>query len=301
MAEVFRALAAALSYNSARPAQMRSARGRAARRNRTPQHRFRRTPAIPGGRMTRHIPHRIAPVAPLALLLALSLLSSPAAAAILEISGPAGASVTVDGRPLGFLPLAAPLELAPGRHLVVCELYGHKRFEQEVQLVDPDETVRLAVRPTPFSRRTAVAGNLLFAGLGHFHMERDTRGWIYAGAEAGGLIMAAIGESRRSNAKADHLLLMDQYRAALNADEVVRLRLAADDKYQEMIDGEDMRDTGLIIAGAAIAVSMLDALITFPAIEAGAGPAPPQQAGLDRTTEFAEMATSFHAGVRLSF
>ena len=65
-------------------------------------------------------------------------------------------------------------------------------------------------------------------------------------------------------------------------------------------DAADMRDTGLKVAVSAIAVSILDVLITFPHVAAGPGPVPPTTGYLEGTGNRYDL-TSVHAGVRLTF
>ena len=52
----------------------------------------------------------------------------------LSIAGAGGAELLVDGESHGELPLAAPLELAAGRHVVTVLARGHEPFTQEIEL-----------------------------------------------------------------------------------------------------------------------------------------------------------------------
>lgn len=223
----------------------------------------------------------------------------PAAAATLEIAGPAGTSLSVDGRPLGFLPLDAPLELAPGYHEIRCELPGHVPYRQKLRLRSSDAKQRLVVRLTPLSRRVAWSSNLLLAGLGQFYVGHSVRGWVYAVTEAGGLLTALAGEAMRSNAHDEYLLALDRYNSAVDGDEILQLRTAVAAEWQDEKDAADLRDLGLIVAGGAVVVSILDALLTFPEVAAGAGSVPPRAAFRSDDGPTAEIA--FHAGVRLDF
>jgi tetratricopeptide (TPR) repeat protein len=51
-----------------------------------------------------------------------------------EVKAPRGAEVSVDGRSAGVSPLAAPLELKPGRHVVAVSASGRRTFVRDVQL-----------------------------------------------------------------------------------------------------------------------------------------------------------------------
>jgi hypothetical protein len=223
-----------------------------------------------------------------------------AAAATLEIAGPAGADITINGRPWGFFPLAEPLDLPPGRYDIRCEMPGHVPYRQEVQLIAREEKQRLVVRLTPFSRRTAWSSNLLLAGMGQFYLGQRLRGWLYAGAEVTGLLTALAGEASRSNAHDEYLLALGRYNDAIDGDEILRLRGVVAAELQDEKDAADVRDLGLLVAGGAVLVSVLDALLTFPDVEAGAGPVPPQAGNWSNTGSTSEQ-VSFHAGLRLEF
>ena len=235
------------------------------------------------------------------LALSAGLAGTAAEAATIEIAGPAGASVSINGRPAGFLPLPGPLELETGRHAVVCELPGHEPFRQDILLDGPESRLRLQVRLEPFSRRTAVASNLLLAGLGQQYLGRRTRGVAFSAAEIGGLATMLYGELKRSDLRKDYLLLQDKYDRAINADEIARLRAEASQAYANMEDKEKVRDTGLAVAAGAVVLSMLDAFVFFPEVVAGAGPAPLQTALGDGPATGLFPQPAVHAGVRLTF
>jgi hypothetical protein len=80
----------------------------------------------------------------------------------LTVSGPGGCEVTVDGRPAGTTPLAVPVELTAGSHLVVVTKNGYKAFSREVD-VARDENKSLAVTLEPTGQRV-VAYSLFLSG-----------------------------------------------------------------------------------------------------------------------------------------
>ena len=55
-------------------------------------------------------------------------------AATLVVDGPAGASLTANGKPIGFFPLDGPLELPPGTYELLSEMPGYITFETTVVL-----------------------------------------------------------------------------------------------------------------------------------------------------------------------
>lgn len=244
--------------------------------------------------MTRTL-HRLLP--PLVLTL---LLAPAATAGILEITGPPGVAVTVNDEDVGTLPLDGPVGTAVGEYVVKATLPGYIPFEQTVVFFAEEDVNRVTVRLFPLSRRTAWTSSVLYAGLGQFYLGNDTRGWIYTAAETAGLLTAVYGELERSNKKSDYLTIQDAYKSEINGDEAARLRGEMDQAYQDMLDAEDLRNTGLIVAVGAITLSVVDALISFPHVESGPGLVP-MQTGFREGIDVDPSVASLHAGVRMEF
>lgn len=224
-----------------------------------------------------------------------------AAAATLELTGPAGAAVSLNDRPLGQFPLDGPLELPPGRYEIRCYHPGHIRFAYTVRLLSNDHWQRVTVRLVPLSRRTAWASNLLLAGLGQHYLGHSRRGYVYNAVEVGGLLTALAGELQRTNLKSDYLKLADLYNRSVNAEEITSLRGEAEAKYNDMKDMEKLRDTGLLVAGGTIVVSIIDALLSFPSVEAGAGDVPVDTGALETPWRGTAHPNAMHAGLKLTF
>ena len=241
-------------------------------------------------------------------LLLLTIMSAGTSlAAILELSGPAGATVSLNGRPRGFFPLEHPLDLGPGTYVIECTLPGHKDYSSEVFLADESAWKRVHVRLTPYSRNTAAMSNFLLAGLGQHYLDKPAKGWFFNIAEAGGLVTALVAEAGRVNSKEDYLLLKDKYDAAFNTDDLENYRQLTEQAYADMQDYEKLRDTGLMVAGGAIVLSIIDAMIFFPSVEAGPGPGPSPlgQEGLGALGSSGAGTGDYfhtvHAGIKLAF
>ncbi len=202
-------------------------------------------------------------------------------AATLEITGPAGASVVINDRIMGFLPLNQPLTLAPGLYDIKSELTGYLPFETSIVLDEVTDWKRLQIRPVIMSKTTAWTSSLLFAGLGQHYMGKSFKGYFFNAAEAGGLLLAIGGELQRSNYRKDYLLLKDKYDAAINPDDLDYYRRLADEAYANMEDMENRRNTGLLVAGGAIVLSILDAVFLFPGAEVGPGEVPLQTGSVE--------------------
>ena len=238
----------------------------------------------------------------LAIVVLTILLPVTAFAATLEIIGPRGAGLIINDQAMGLFPLYGPVDLPAGTYIIKSELPGHISYEHTLKLTGDDDWQRLTVRLVPFSRKTAWSSNLLFAGLGQHYLDKSTRGWIYNAAEAGGLLVALLAELERNNLRKDYLELQEQYDSSINAGDITRYREAADQAYNDMMDKEDLRNTGLIVAGSAIVISVIDAIVFFPSVEAGVGPVPMDTGALDSGSWTGhDHLTAVHAAVRLEF
>ncbi len=234
-------------------------------------------------------------------VLLVGLMSNTVTAATLEVTGPAGAMISLNNRPLGTFPLDGPLDLPPGSYTIHVQRPGNEPYENTVRLMSITDWQRVTVRLIPFSRRVAWSGNLLLAGLGQHYLGHSFRGYVYNAAEVGGLLTALAAELQRSNLKSDYLKLADLYNSSINAEEIVQLGNAADAKYNDMHDMADLRDTGLMVAGGAIAISIIDALLSFPKVEAGGGAVPVQTSQLDTSWQNNNTDHALHASLRLAF
>jgi len=203
------------------------------------------------------------------------LLASAAPAATLHLSGPPGAAVSLDGRDLGLLPLASAVELPAGVYTLRCTLRGYQDLEQTVVLGEPESWLHLRLRPVPLRRLEAVESSLLFAGLGQWYRDDTWRGWLYFLGEAGGLLTAVAGEVQRTTFRDDYLNYRDNYRSAIDGQEIAFWRAEATAAYADMEDMKNLRNTGLIVAGSAWLLSILDAWLLTPTVDLGPGVIPP--------------------------
>lgn len=235
----------------------------------------------------------------------LLLLAMPVAihAATLEITGPDGATVMLNEHIVGFLPLSEALVLNPGSYEVKSELPGYLPFETTVQLTEASHWQRLQIRLIPMSKKTAWTSNLLFAGMGQHYMGKSFKGYFFNLVEAGGLLTAFSGEVQRSNYRKDYLSLKSKYDAAINPDDMDYYKGLTEQAYSDMEDMEDLRNTGLMVAGGAIVVSILDAVFLFPGVDVGPGEVPVQTGALDSpffNNDHNSLET-IHAGFKLGF
>jgi hypothetical protein len=233
------------------------------------------------------------------LIVAALLPGSGATAATLQLAGPAGASVTLNGRAIGFLPLAEPLTLPAGTWELLCEMPGRIPHRQTLVFVTDDEWLHVTALLEPYRRSTAVWSNVLLAGLGSHYLGHSTRGWFYSIVEVGGLVTALGAEIARSDANDEYLLAMDAYSQAIDAEEIAIQAEAAEGYQQEAADAAELRDLCLVAAAGAIVVSMLDSWLSFGSVAAGAGDFP-SDSGTGHSMG-PSASPSFHSALRLEF
>ncbi|MBD3221670.1 PEGA domain-containing protein [bacterium] len=234
-------------------------------------------------------------VVPAALSLVL-IAAGRADAATVHLTGPAGAEVSIDGQHLGSLPLA-PLDLPVGTHVVRCRAHAHEDLTQDLVVADPTAIQHVRLRPLPLRRSRAVTGSLMYAGLGQWYAGADLRGWAYFLGESVGLITALGGELARSNEQDEYTNAIRNYEQAVAAPDVTFWRNEAATAYQNARDMADLRDLGLMIAGGAWALSILDAWLLTPTVDVGAGPVPPSAMRADMPAPL----DGVHAAVTIEF
>jgi hypothetical protein len=152
----------------------------------------------------------------------------------LGLAAPADARVFVDGRPAGTTPLARPLELAPGRHLVSVLRNGSLAFSTEVELGRGESRTQQVQLQTSSQRITSYA--VFGAGA--------------ASLVAGGVFFV-LARSRQSSAEA---VLEERAAGAISPERL--------DEYSEARDARDrwMR-AGTVATGAGAALGLVGALL----------------------------------------
>ncbi len=233
----------------------------------------------------------------LPLAASLLLFAGLAGAATVQLTGPVGANVRINGQDLGLLPLA-PLDLPVGLHQVECRARGYEPLDQTVLVPEGDAVVHLRLRPLQLTRKQALTGSLLYAGVGQWYNGARWRGWAYFLGETTGLLTALAGEVGRANKKGDYTDALLNYQASVDPGRIQYWSQQAAISYQDVQDMQDLRDFGLMVAAGSWALSLLDAWLLFPAVDVGPGPVPPSaQACLDPSPA----RPGLHAAVTVSF
>jgi hypothetical protein len=222
------------------------------------------------------------------------------AAAAGAVTGPYGVPVRVNGKDMGLLPLEAPLDLPAGVHRFECQRRGHEPLTELVIINDRDEELHVRLRPIPLRRGRAVRGSVLYAGLGQWYNGATLRGWVYFTGETVGLLAALAGELQRVNYRDDYRVYKAAYDTSFIPADVEHYRILADQAYSDMNDMADLRDTGLYVALGSWALSLLDAWLLFPSVDAGPGLAPPAAAAMN-DLDAGRTFDGVHAAVRIGF
>jgi hypothetical protein len=150
-----------------------------------------------------------------ALLLAvlLSAMATEAVAATLNVIGPQGSEVVVDGVVVGILPLSAPLEFPHGQMLMLeVRRNGFIGHEQQVWLPNPETEMSIEVDLLTLSRKTAVMSSTLLAGTGQFYQGRRTAGWIQLGLQLTAWGSVIVGELVFKDRRDEYEMLDQEYR-----------------------------------------------------------------------------------------
>lgn len=234
------------------------------------------------------------PIARVALVLAalVCLSATRSAAATLDVLGPVGAEVVVDGELQGTLPLPAPLELPHGQLLIVqVRQPGFVTHEEQVVLKTADTAQVMQVQLLPLSRRTAVISSALVAGTGQFYQGRFTAGWIQLTLQLGAWASVVYGELQFQDKRDEYLALDQEYREALAPTQIADAREARDAARDDLDSAKLWRNASI---GAVVALAVWSAWDAWRGHDRFYAAVEPAEASLDGTP-------TLRAGLRFGF
>jgi PEGA domain len=207
-------------------------------------------------------------------LLALLATVGPASAATLDISGPTGARLWVDGAELGTLPLSEPVEVDMGTHTLELRLGGFENHVEDVRVASDDANMVLNLSMLPLQRWRAAAYSALFGGLGQHYEGHSFRGWTMMGLQVAAAAVAAYGESKFQSGRDDFEILDRKYDSAVAPSEIASLREQRDAAYEDMGSAENIRNMALAGVIAVGLWSVVDAWLGFENITIEVAPVP---------------------------
>ena len=199
-------------------------------------------------------------------ILILCLLSVVASASTVTLTGPIGTEISINGTPIGSLPLE-PLDLPAGNNTLTATHPGSKTFVRKFSTGDQNDVVTVDILMEKLSRKDAVLFSLAFAGLGQRYQNKPILGWTLTAVEAGGLLMGLLSEMEMQNHNNDYLVAKSNYDSSVDEDDIIYWRDKTDTTYQLMSDSESLRNVSLGIAAGAVVVSLLDAAFRVPSFE----------------------------------
>jgi PEGA domain len=207
-------------------------------------------------------------------LLALLATMGSASAATLDISGPTGARLWVDGFEVGVLPLSEPVAVDKGAHTLQLRLGGFEDHVEEVRVITDDANMVLNLSLLPLQRWRAVTYSALLGGLGQHYEGHSLRGWTMMGLQVAAAAVAAYGESKFQSGRDDFEILDRKYDAAVAPSEIASLREQRDAAYEDMDSAESIRNMALAGVVAVGLWSVVDAWLGFENITIEAAPVP---------------------------
>jgi hypothetical protein len=231
------------------------------------------------------------------LAVLVSVFASGSRAATLDVVGPAGAEVVIDGMVVGTLPLPAPLVLPHGQMLMLeVRRNGYITHDQQVWLETTETELSIDVDLLTLSRKTAVVSSSLLAGTGQFYQGRQTAGWIQMGLQLTVWGSVIVGELAFQDKRDEYETLDQEYQDALAPSEITRLRDERDASWNEMQDAKTWRNVSI---GAVLIVAAYSAVDAWRGHSRFYATVEPPSASVDgSTTMKAGLSWTFGGGVR---
>ncbi len=180
----------------------------------------------------------------------------------LVVHGTEGATVRIDGKIAGTIPLS-PLNLAKGKHSITLSRAGFRSAGERVYLRSiHGATVVLYLEPK--TRKGAALRNLAFPGWGSLYngKRREALGYL---ALQTALAAYAIDQNRRFG---DNRNVYDEaesrYAAAVGAAEIEETRAERDAAYDDLSSSETKRNGAIYAAAIIQLLSAVDGWYRFP-------------------------------------
>lgn len=201
-------------------------------------------------------------VAPLGLLTGLVLVilgPTMARAATIDVTGPAGAEVSIDGAARGVLPLPRPLPVEPGRRILEVRKRGHVTHQEVVEVTSPDHAIQIDVDLISLNRWQAMGSSAVLAGLGQLYQSRPTMGWTMLALQVGAWGWLFYSEDQYKSARDDYLTELTAYEAETDRFDIVARRDATLAAFDDVESKNDLRTYATITVIAIGAWSVFDA------------------------------------------
>ncbi len=183
------------------------------------------------------------------------------------IKGTEGATVKVDGKVAGILPLGE-IHLPEGAHSINAFKQGYQSARTDVHLLSlRGETVVLYLKPK--SADGAALRNLAFPGWGSWYSERRRDALGYLATQSILVGYALFENSRFESYRDDYETALEEYENALSAHEIASTKAVRDDAYNNLSSSESNRNAALWATLIVQLLSAADGWLRFPFEEAG--------------------------------
>jgi hypothetical protein len=218
-------------------------------------------------------------------LCVLALWASRGEAASLMVHGPAGATIEVDGRLRGTLPLAEAIELPLGTHGLRVEQPGYRTHVESFTLDDRDHDLILTVSLLEISRWKATGYSLVLAGLGQHYQDRHVAGWTMLVVQLAAASVAAYGEIEFKDKRDAYEDALSTYERAVDQNVIVEQREKALAAYDDMDSAQTIRNVALwAVLGTAV-ISAVDAWLAHDGLVVQGGDAALDSPGRDQSVQ----------------
>ncbi len=187
----------------------------------------------------------------------------PAApAGILGVHGTAGASVSIDGRSFGEIPIGT-IALPRGMHTIRLSKRGYETHEEKIWL-GPERGESRVIYLREKRRQDALWRNLLVPGWGAYYTDRPYQALAVLFVEAGMLGYAYHQDGAFHDRKNDYETAALAYGRAVDDEAIAAARAERDNAYDQMASAETNRNRALLAAAVVYGLSALDVLLRFP-------------------------------------
>ena len=214
---------------------------------------------LPSTATWRHRARRGALARPVLVFLLVVLGASGARAATLDLVGPAGAEVVIDGDVRGVLPLPRPLNVDPGEFVLQVRARGYVTHEEVVAVDSDEQAIVIDLDLMPLSRWQAMGSSAVLAGLGQLYQGRGTMGWTMMALQIGAWSWLFVADDQYKTARDDYLTALTEYEGATTVGRIEDLREEALTAFDDVESKNDLRTYATITVIAIGAWSVYDA------------------------------------------
>lgn len=206
-------------------------------------------------------------------------------AATLDLVGPAGAEVFLDGDVRGVLPLPQPLVVDVGDRVLRVRRRGFVTHEEVVTVTSDEQAIVIDLEMIELSRWQAMGSSAALAGLGQLYQSRPKMGWTMMALQIGAWSWLFLAEDQYQSTRDDYLTALTEYETATTVADIESARTAATEAYDDLESKNDMRTYATITVIAIGAWSVYDAWRAHEGFHDGATTESPVRTAVSRDAD----------------